>query len=501
MFDTEPMHRALKLAVQSEEFLKRRRDFIKCAVKKADDKQWGYDRYIGGKEKEVDHGLFGTACAVSALICCGENRESEHVTNCLNLLKSPDFRAHSGGIATRTINKLGGPGMVNAACYVLWAHLAAGRDPALPDSGKLLDFLVKARGVEPWWGHFPGDTSYRLSATCNAIATVAKAAHCGSHLMVAGIDETLNWLRTKQDPTTGAWLNKEKEPDAGFTALAVLALAEAQSGEPEVRRGIGFLRNSVADWRETKERFQVPAPAKRGFHAEHYRIHTQAIGVSALLRAGDNSCDKAVLHSVSRLLASHVPDASVEDPARGVPAWEVMYECRALRDFIMITSSRALAAGCREGATVIGRLDELERKMVTLSDRTRPMSRLGEFESGLANVADRVEALESQPSCLGELEDRLANTCDRVEALENQRGFRYQFGRFLRPLVRSGVLALAGGVVLIVAGLCLLLLLRGTPSSSPVLALLVSAAGVLVGLAGLWQNRKRRHEARKEKGV
>ena len=366
------------------------RGFVKDRILKLSDGLMGADKYLNGSIGLQRSGLYGTACALLAMIYCGEELGSDHVKSCSNLLRSDMFLVAGGGWATNTIKERCKTGMVDATCYVLNALIEAGTDPKATPVQESLNWLVRSRNPGKRWGRFPADSDDSLTATCNVVATLARAARYGFNVSPSDYADAVEWIKRTQDAQSGGWRGRRKnEPTAGYTAYALLALAEASTGEDSIRKGVRFLLSDVQGWEEELERFRVPT-VDRDAHDEEYHIWTEACAVSALIRAHTHPCTERIVAAVEKLIRSQEHDRGYwRDSVGNILSWRVMYGYRALRDFVRALDSTLL---------VMSGVPEI-----------------GEFGEWRDNTARAIQQLS-----------------DRVSRLENERGWRYHRRRILR---------------------------------------------------------------------
>lgn len=436
MVDAALIRSALDLADKARECLKTSQFFIREKIIKTKDKIWGADKYLNGSIEPKEKGLYGTACSISALVYCGELPDSELLQNCVRLLLSDTFKIR-GGWSTSTIKKQAKTAMVNATCYALNALLNAGIDPRSPEIQKGLDWLTEARNPSLRWGRYPADTQDQLTATCNAMATITSAVGPESNVSVSDFAEALSWIRGNQDPESGGW--PKRKPNAGSTAIAILALAGSSTDGEPIHKGAQFLKKMADDWETMVERFRIPAKTGEALY-EEYHVFTEGIAVSALISTHTHACTKEILCAVESLTKLQWLDCV--GPAGSILSWEVMYACRALRDFVTAIDSLLLVLG------------------------------------GVPGLADLMLWRKDVSSTLLQLQGR-------VYQLEAKRGWRYHWKRIVHHRFNLLFLAIISIVLYSLAYIFWLGPLL-SPNVNPLYPLLGgNALGVILGLIGL----------------
>jgi hypothetical protein len=417
---TDQVNKAMELMKQVRQNLEFSRDYIRMKIIKSNDGLWGTDRFLNGKVVAVHKGIYGTASAISALCFCGEAHNSDYINNSVKLLLSDEFRIQ-GGWATRSIKRDCQKPTVNATCYVLNALLDAGTDIHDPAIVNGIRFLINARNAAHRWGDYPGDESDKLTATCNAVMTIMKATEPGCIIPLQDLTEAQDWLRRQQDPASGGW--PKDEPDAPYTALVIMALSALRTDSAIIEKGIQFLKCNVDNWKIHTERFRI-AQVDGSYKDEEYNIFTEALAISALISAHTNPCSDEILNGVERLIRMQGADKKYwRDSSGNVPSWEMMYGCRAYRDFVGAMSSRLLIFA---NASEIGRiLTELADIRLVVSQKA---SALEHKQTNDAITALRGDVTQQ----LNDIETRISKDIEtRISKLESHR-LSYQIARIIK---------------------------------------------------------------------
>ena len=288
----------------------------------------GWSQFL--QEEDMPPSVTGTACILSSMLLCGQNKRSELVVSARDFILQ-QVRDDGGWTTPRYQQQLS---LTLATCLALMALLNAEEPPSSGPVKDGINWLLQAQNTNGGWGCASYNTQSDVTATAYAMRTLARVASFYSE-SEAAIARGQKWLLEIKNPdhSWGRW--RDKPGTLAHTSHAIEALLAAGESAKMHRLTQDWLIANYKDNRQFQDYLIVEIPNQGTARLPWSHVSCER-ALIALLKLNTSISEPVIVDSVREVLARQVNGTywKVEFVTTPGAAWAIWEAVGSLRLFL-----------------------------------------------------------------------------------------------------------------------------------------------------------------------
>jgi prenyltransferase beta subunit len=323
----------------------------------------GWSQFL--EEETSNPTVTGTACALSAIILCGENKKSEMVSSARNFILQ--YARTDGGWTKPSLQPY--LSMVLTTCQALGALLDADQPPTSNPVRKAINYLIDAQNTDGGWGFVSKDEVSDVTTTAYAMRSLVRVA------MYYPVDESVErgkkWLFSVRNPDDSWGRKKNAKGTLAHSSHAAEALLLSGVDKNLLLGTKDWLLANYLDDGQFIDHFLVRLPGKEKERVTWSHMSCER-NVIALLQLGVDISRKEIVESINKILECQMNNTygCIELASTPGASWAISEAVIALKMFQNFLQYQGMSLALMQDISVLkDEIKGLRNRILELDER------------------------------------------------------------------------------------------------------------------------------------